>query len=77
MPKNQVQVAILLLGKEYDCKETRQVMECLVSKDEEKMKTMTSDPIRLTIPILQKFSENVREINKLYGETEKKREEYR
>ena len=77
MPKNQVQAAIQLLGKEYDCKETRQVMECLVSKDEEKMKTMTSDPIRLTIPILQKFSENVREINKLYGETEKKREEYR
>ena len=77
MPKNQLEAAMQLLGKEYNCREIRQVVECLVNKNEEKMRAMTNDPIRLTTPILQKFGENVQEINRFYGQTRDIDEEYR
>ena len=70
MPKNQLEAAMKLLGEEYDCKEVRQVMECLVTKNEGKLKKMTSDPIRMTVPILQKFGENVKDLDKFYNKPE-------
>lgn len=71
MPKNEVEAAMTLLGKAYDCEEVKKVIECLVTKNEDKIRKLTSDPVRLTTPILEKFAENVKEIDKFYGKKDR------
>lgn len=71
MPKKQLDAAMTLLGTEYDCEEVRQVMECLITKDEDRLRRLTSDPIKLTTPILQRFAESVKEIDQVYEKKER------
>lgn len=66
LPKNQIDMAMELLGSESDCPEVRQVMEILINKDEDGFKGLTTDPIRLTIPLLERFSQRVREVDKIF-----------
>ncbi len=71
MPRDRVEAAMQLLGKDYDCKEVRDIVECLVTKNEDKMKTLTTNPIKLTTPILEKFAVKVRDIDKIYGKKDR------
>ena len=70
MPQSQLEAAMKLLGLQFECEEVRQVMKCLINKDEEQLRKLTSNPIKLTVPILEKFAENVREIDRIYGKKE-------
>lgn len=70
MPKDQLEAAMKLLGVEDDWEEVRKMVQCLVTKDEKKMKTLTNNPIEVTIPILQEFSKNIKIIDKFYKKKE-------
>lgn len=66
VPKNKIDMAMSLLGEETDCQEVRQVMGILISKDENGFKGLTTDPIKLTIPLLRKFAQRVRSVDKIF-----------
>ena len=74
MPENYVEAAMDLLGEKYQNEKTREIIQCLVAKDEEKMKILTKNPIETTIPILQELGNNVKTIEKFYKKKVKENE---